>query len=156
MTRMTSHAGEFHLRALPKPRMNLSQRFVTVMMKGPAPDRPADGRQRPRAGRRHEAVRGGTSLPHRLPRSKHKTEKVERLIWEVTAPVRILAIDHSSSSQDAAPGCKPQGGRPACSITPALPWRSCSDKWRHLRSDRTGCEDGFSSSTRSASCPDPC
>jgi hypothetical protein len=32
-------------------------------------------------------------LPHRLPRSKHETEKVERLIWEVTAPVRILAID---------------------------------------------------------------
>src|SRR3974390_972867 len=63
------------------------------MMKGPAPDRPADGRQRPRTGRRHEAMRGDTSLPHRLPRSKHKTEEVERLIWEITTAVRILAVD---------------------------------------------------------------
>src|SRR5947199_5335729 len=37
------------------------QGFVAVMMKGPAPDRPADGRQRLRAGCRHEAVRGALS-----------------------------------------------------------------------------------------------
>src|SRR5207302_6213028 len=64
------------------------QGFVAVMMKGPAPDRPADGRQRLRAGCRHEAVRGAPS-PHRLPRSKHETEKVERLAREVAAPIRI-------------------------------------------------------------------
>src|SRR6266566_1409288 len=68
------------------------QGFVAVMMKGPAPDRPADGRQRLRAGCRHEAVRGAPS-PHRLPRSKHETEKVERLAREVAAPIRILAVN---------------------------------------------------------------
>ena len=71
------------------------QGLVTVMMKGPAPDRPADGRQRPRAGRRHEAVRGGTSLPHRFPRSEPETEKIERSVREVATPVRILAVDDS-------------------------------------------------------------
>src|SRR5881396_768120 len=68
------------------------QGFVAVMMKGPAPDRPADGRQRLRAGCRHEAVRGAPS-PYRLPRSKHETEKVERLAREVAAPIRILAVN---------------------------------------------------------------
>src|SRR5205807_2668666 len=50
------------------------QGFVAVMMKGPAPDRPADGRQRLRAGRRHEAARGDVPLPHRLPRLEHEPE----------------------------------------------------------------------------------
>ena len=69
------------------------QGFVAVMMKRPAPDRPADERQRLRAGRRHEAVRGDMPLPHRLPCSEHESEKVERLVREIAAPVRILAID---------------------------------------------------------------
>src|SRR5438034_2541698 len=73
------------------------QGFVAVMMKGPAPDRPADGRQRLRAGCRHEAVRGAPS-PHRLPRSKHETEKVERLAREVArspfAPVPLQDLHH--------------------------------------------------------------
>ena len=69
------------------------QGFVTVMMKRPSPDRPADERQRLRAGRRHEAVRGDMSLPYRLPCSEHESEKVERLVWEVTTPVSILAVD---------------------------------------------------------------
>ena len=38
------------------------QGFVTVMMQRPSPDRPADERQRLRAGRRHEAMRGGYAL----------------------------------------------------------------------------------------------
>ena len=64
-------------------------------MKGPAPDRPADGRQRFRADRRHETVRVDIPVPYRLPRSKHETEKAERLVWEVAAPVRILTVDDS-------------------------------------------------------------
>ena len=69
------------------------QGFVTVMMERPSPDRPADERQRLRAGRRHEAVRGDVPLPYRLPCSERESEKVERLVWEVTPPVRILAVD---------------------------------------------------------------
>ena len=69
------------------------QGFIAVMMKRPAPDRPADERQRLRTGRGHEAMRGDMPLPHRLPCSEHESEKVERLIWEVATPVRILAVD---------------------------------------------------------------
>jgi hypothetical protein len=39
-------------------------------------------------------------LPHRLPRSEHKTEKVERLIWEVTAPdweLMLKAVRHHTN-----------------------------------------------------------
>ena len=69
------------------------QGFVTVMMERPSPDRPADERQRLRAGRRHEAVRGDMPLPYRLPCSERESEKVERVVWEVTPPVCILAVD---------------------------------------------------------------
>src|SRR5260370_40408253 len=51
------------------------------------------------------------------------------------------------SSEDAAPTCRPQSGRQARSIAPAPHRRSCSDKWRHPRSARTGCEERFSPST---------
>ena len=69
------------------------QGLAAVMMKGPAPDRPADGRQRLRAGRRHEAARGDVPLPHRLPRLEHEPEKVERSVREIAVPVRILAVN---------------------------------------------------------------
>src|SRR5215211_4656965 len=42
---------------------------------------------------RHEAVRVDAPAPHRLPRSKCKPEKVERLVRKVPTPVRILAVD---------------------------------------------------------------
>ena len=69
------------------------QGLVTVMMKGPAPDRPADGLQRLRTGRGHEAMRGDMPWPHRLSCSEHESEKFKRLVREVATPVRILAID---------------------------------------------------------------
>src|SRR5215216_697127 len=69
------------------------QGLVAVMVKGPPPDRPADRLQRFRTGGRHEAVRVDAPAPHRLPRSKCKPEKVERLVRKVPTPVRILAVD---------------------------------------------------------------
>src|SRR6202040_581419 len=56
------------------------QGLVAAMMKSPSPDRPADGRQRLRAGGRLEAVREDSLFPlppHRLPRSKCKAEEVK-------------------------------------------------------------------------------
>ena len=76
--------------------VRLSQIFqglVAVMVKGPAPDGPADGLQRFRASRGHEAVRRDTALPKCSPCSESEPEKVERLVLEVAAPVRIFAVD---------------------------------------------------------------
>src|SRR5271167_4987753 len=69
------------------------QGLVTALMKRPPPDCPADGRECLRAGGGHEAVRGKNTLPYRFPRSETETEKIERLVREVAAPVRILAVD---------------------------------------------------------------
>src|SRR2546430_4847154 len=68
------------------------QGLVAAMMKRPAPNGPADGRQRFRTGGWHEAV-GSLSIPDRLPGSKLKPRKIERDDRKVAAPVRILAID---------------------------------------------------------------
>ena len=75
------------------------QGLVAVMVKGPAPDCPAYGLQRFRAGRGHEAVRVDIPVPHRLSRSEREPEKVERLVRKVTAPVRILACASSALLQ---------------------------------------------------------
>src|ERR1700732_4233815 len=118
------------------------------MMKSPSPDRPANGRQRLRAGGRLEAVREDSFFPlppHRLPRTKCKAEKVERDVGKVSTPFCILAVD--LSSQGAVPTCRPQSGRQARSIPPAPRRRSGSDKWRRPRNARTECEDRFSPST---------
>src|SRR5438045_8928766 len=63
------------------------------MMKRPAPNCSADGRQRLRTGGRQEARKGLTSPSQRFPRPECKPEKVERLVRKVAPPVRILAID---------------------------------------------------------------
>ena len=59
----------------------VSQGFITAVMQRPAPDFPADARQRFRAGGGLEAVRedAATRLhPHRLPGTELKAQKVER------------------------------------------------------------------------------
>src|ERR1700758_2062391 len=63
------------------------------MMKRPAPNCSADGRQRLRTGGGQEARKGLTSPPQRFPRSERKPEKVERLVRKVATAVRILAGD---------------------------------------------------------------
>src|SRR6266446_1898980 len=66
---------------------------VAAMMKRPAPNCSADGRQRLRTGSGQEARKGPTSPSQRFPRSERKPEKVERLVRKVPPAVRILAID---------------------------------------------------------------
>src|SRR5262245_49029054 len=69
------------------------QRLVAAMMKRPAPNCSADGRQRLRTGGGQEARKGLTSPSQRFPRSERKPEKVERLVRKVATTVRILAVD---------------------------------------------------------------
>src|SRR6266566_8483992 len=54
------------------------QGLVAAMMKRPAPNCSADGRQRFRTGGGQEARKGPTSPPQRFHRSERKPEKVER------------------------------------------------------------------------------
>src|SRR6516225_4103908 len=63
------------------------------MMKRPAPNCSADGRQRLRTGGGQEARKGPTSPSQRFPRPECKPEKVERLVRKVAPAVRILAVD---------------------------------------------------------------
>ena len=51
------------------------QGLVAVMVNSPAPDGPADGRQRFRAGRGQEASKWSSSPPQRFPRSKHEPKE---------------------------------------------------------------------------------
>src|ERR1700737_3069206 len=69
------------------------QGLVAAMMKRPAPNCSADGRQRLRTGGGQEARKGLTSPSQRFPRSERKPEKVERLVRKVATAVRILAVD---------------------------------------------------------------
>src|SRR3981189_406274 len=69
------------------------QGLVTAMMKRPAPNCSADGRQRFRTGGGQEARTGPTYPSPRFPRSERKPEKVERLVRKVATAVRILAVD---------------------------------------------------------------
>ncbi len=69
------------------------QGFVAAMMKRPAPDRLADERQRLWAGGGQEARKGTTPSSQRFSRSEFEPEKVERLVREIAAPIRILAVD---------------------------------------------------------------
>src|SRR6266849_116605 len=69
------------------------QGLVAAMMKRPAPHCSADGRQRLRTDGVQETRKGTTSPSQRFPRSECESEKVERLVREVAAPVRILAVD---------------------------------------------------------------
>src|SRR5436190_2502209 len=69
------------------------QGLVAAMMKRPAPNCSADGRQRLRTGGGQETRKGLTSPSQRFPRSERKPEKVERLVRKVATAVRILAVD---------------------------------------------------------------
>src|SRR6201993_743870 len=69
------------------------QGFVAAMMKRPAPNGSADGRQRFRTGGGQEGRKRVTAPPQRFPRSERKPEKVERLVRKVATAVCILAID---------------------------------------------------------------
>src|SRR5260221_12311973 len=69
------------------------QGLVAAIMKRPAPKCSADGRQRLRTGGGQETRKGTTSPSQRFPRSECKSEKVERLVREVAAPVCVLAVD---------------------------------------------------------------
>src|SRR5438445_12498139 len=69
------------------------QGFVAAMMKRPAPNCSADGRQRLRTGGRQEARKGPTSPSQRFSRPECEPEKVERLVRKVAQAVRILAVD---------------------------------------------------------------
>src|SRR5208337_4194601 len=71
----------------------ISQGLVAVMVKSPAPDGPADGRQRFRTGRGQEASKRTTSPPQRFSHSEHESEEGKGLGWKVAAPICILAID---------------------------------------------------------------
>jgi hypothetical protein len=62
-------------------------------VKGPSPDRPADGLQCFWADGRSEAMRVTMTVPDRLPGSEREAKKVERLVWVVATPVHILAVD---------------------------------------------------------------
>src|SRR5437667_3590941 len=61
-------------------RGQILQGLVAAMMKRPAPNCSADGRQRLRTGGGQEARKGPTSPSQRFPRSEYESEKVEQLI----------------------------------------------------------------------------
>src|ERR1700730_5695150 len=70
------------------------QGLVAVMVKSPAPDGPADGRQRFRAGRGQEAGKWTSSSPQRFPRSEHESEEGKALSRKVATPICILAVNN--------------------------------------------------------------
>src|SRR6516225_1296902 len=118
------------------------------MMKRPASNCSADGRQRLRTGGGQEARKGMTSPSQRFPCSECESEEVERLVRKVVTAVRILAVDdlcllgmqHQLAGRKADPLTH--------SIAPAPLRRSCSDKWHRPRTSRTECADSFATSTR--------
>ena len=74
----------------------ISQGFVAAVMQRPTADVAADALQRRRAGGGLETVREDAAirlLPHDLPGSKLKAEKIKMDVGEVATPVRILAVD---------------------------------------------------------------
>src|SRR5215469_11230564 len=77
------------------------QGLVAAMMKRPAPNCSADGRQRLRPGGRQEARKGPTSPSQRFSRPECKPEKVQRLVRKVATAVRIfLKASHSGTPED--------------------------------------------------------
>src|SRR5262245_4282510 len=72
------------------------QGLVAAMMKRPAPNCSADGRQRLRTGGGHEARKGITSPSQCFSRPECKPEKVKRLVRKVATAVRIPAVDDLS------------------------------------------------------------
>src|ERR1700677_3973945 len=69
------------------------QGHVAPMMEFPPSDRLPDCFQRVRTGggQKRDAVL--TATPNRSPRPERVAEKIERLDWKVTTPVRVLAVD---------------------------------------------------------------
>src|SRR5262249_56119066 len=68
------------------------QGLVAAMMKRPAPNCSADGRQRLRTGGGQEARKGPTFPSQRFLRPECKPEKVERLVWKVATAVPTPAL----------------------------------------------------------------
>jgi hypothetical protein len=62
-------------------------------VKRPASDRLSDRLESFVAGRRAEQDAEGTSPAPRQPQPERVAEKVERLVWVVSAPIFILAVD---------------------------------------------------------------
>src|SRR5262245_29771112 len=96
-------------------------------MQRPAPDFPADARQRLRAGGGLETVREDASVhlhPHDLSGSKLEAQKVEVDVGEVTAPVYILAVDdlrllrvqHQLAGREAVGNRTPECPRLLCAL----------------------------------------
>ena len=104
------------------------QGFVAVMVKSPAPDGPADGRQRFRTGRGEEARKRTTSFPQRFPHSEHEPEEGKRLSWKVATPVCILAVNNLRLLRMQHQACRSQSDQQARSIMPAPRGRSYSDR----------------------------
>src|SRR5215468_6538679 len=70
------------------------QGLVAAMMKRPPPNCLADGLQRFWASGGQEARKGTMPSPQRFSHSEFEPKKVKRLVCEVAAPVRILAVDY--------------------------------------------------------------
>src|SRR5215831_4454274 len=96
-----------------------SQGLVAAVMQRPAPDFPADARQRLRAGGGLETVREDAPIrlhPHDLSGSKLEAEKVEVDVGEVAPPVHILAVDdlrllrmqYQLAGREAVGNCTPE------------------------------------------------
>src|ERR1700739_3692366 len=68
------------------------QGLVAAMVQRPAPDCPANGRQRFRTSGGHEAVRG-FSVPNGFPGSKLKAKKIKVDVGKFVTSVCILAVD---------------------------------------------------------------
>ena len=63
------------------------------MVKGPSPDRPADGLQCFWTDGRPEAMHVAMPMPDRFPGSEREAKKVDRLVGVVATPVDILSVD---------------------------------------------------------------
>src|ERR1035437_3315932 len=121
------------------------QGFVAAMMQRPAPDGPTNGRQRFRAGCRHEAV-GSFSVPNGFPGPKLKEEN-QNGCWESRRAGLHPCSRGSSSSRDATPTRRPQNDLQARSTMPAPLRRFRSDKSHHPHSARMECASNSAPST---------
>src|SRR5262249_11459408 len=125
-----------------------SQGLVAAVMQRPAPDFPADARQRLRAGGGLETVREDAPVrlpPHDLSGSKLEAEKVKVYVGNVAPPVHILTIDnlrllrmqHQLAGREAVGNRAPERPRLLGALAVSRP-----------RTARTECARTFAPSTR--------